>query len=53
MRFVEAVARELLYDVEDVARLLRVDAVAHGPVDEFGALLLHYLFFLLSHRTAQ
>ena len=53
MRFVEAVARELLYDVEDVARLLRVDAVAHGPVDEFGALLLHYLFFLLSHRAAQ
>ena len=53
VRLVEAVAGELLHQVEDFFGLLRRMAVGLGAVDEARALLGHLLGLLLAHGAAQ
>ena len=54
MRLVEAVLGELLQGGEDLFGLLLVDVVGRlGAFDEDGALLLHLLADLLTHRAAK
>jgi hypothetical protein len=53
VRLVEAVARELLEQVEDLAGLAAVVAETLGAVDEGALLLGHLLGLLLAHRAAQ
>jgi hypothetical protein len=53
VRLVEAVARELLHQVENRARHGGVDAVGARAGEEDLALLGHLLGLLLAHRAAQ
>ena len=53
VRFVEAVARELLHQVEDMRRLRLGHATVFGTIDEHAALLGHLLGLLLAHGAAQ
>ena len=53
VRLVEAVARELLHEVEELRRLRLGDAVLHRALDEDAAMLGHLLGLLLAHRAAQ
>ncbi|SMG02914.1 titin [Burkholderia singularis] len=53
MRLVEAVARELLHQVEDLVGLFARQAILRGAFGENLAMLGHLLRLLLAHRTAQ
>jgi len=53
VRLVEAVARELLHQVEDLVRLLAREAVLRGALGEDLAVLRHFLGLLLAHRATQ
>ena len=53
MRLVEAVAGELLHQVEDVRGLSLGHAACDRAADEDRALLGHFLGLLLAHRLAQ
>jgi hypothetical protein len=53
VRLVEAVAGELLHQVEELRRLRLGEAVLHRAVDEDVALLGHLVGLLLAHRAAQ
>ena len=54
VRFVEAVAGELFQQVEDLVRFALGEVVLLlAALDEDGALLGHFLGFLLAHRAAQ
>src|SRR3546814_6050261 len=53
MRFVEAVAGELVDQVEDVGRPLLGDALGHGALHEDVALGVHLRLDLLAHGAAQ
>ena len=53
MRLVEAVARELLHQVEDLLDLLLREAALQRAGDEALALLGHLLGVLLAHGAAQ
>jgi hypothetical protein len=53
MRLVEAVAGELLHEVEERGRLRAADAVALCARDEDVAVLRHLFLVLLAHRAAQ
>ena len=53
MRLVEAVAGELLHQVEDLLDLLLREAAFQRAFDEALALLRHLLGLLLAHRAAQ
>ena len=53
VRLVEAVAGELLHQVEDLVGLVLVDALLRGALAEQQAVLRHFLGLLLAHRAAQ
>src|SRR5581483_10495185 len=53
VRLVEAIARERLHLVEDLARLIGVDFAFDGALDEALALLRHLLGIFLPHRAAE
>ena len=53
MRLVKTVARELLYQVEDLHGELRINALFFGPSLKNRALFRHFLGLLLTHGTAQ
>ena len=53
VRFVEAIARELLHQIEDLLDLLLRVVAFQRAFDEALALLGHLLGLLLAHRAAQ
>ncbi len=53
VRFVEAVARELLHQIEDLVGLLRLDAILGRAFGEDAAVLRHLLGLFLAHGAAQ
>ena len=53
VRLVEAVARKLLHQIEDLHRQFAVDAILDGALFETGSLLGHLLGLFLTHRPAQ
>ncbi len=53
MGLVEAVARELLHQLEHALGHLLLDAPSLGPLEELGALLGHELRDLLAHRLPE
>ena len=53
MRFVEAIARKFVDQVEQLVRLFCVDLVGLAPLDEACALRVHFRLDLLAHRAAQ
>ncbi len=53
MGFVEAVVRELVEKVPNLLRFGLIDAILCGARKEFGALSIHRLLDLLTHRPAQ
>ncbi|MNT45730.1 hypothetical protein D3C72_1823270 [compost metagenome] len=53
MGFVETVTGELLYQVEDVTRQVRVDVVAGTAFNEAAPLFGHLLGLFLTHGPAQ
>ena len=53
VRLVEAVARELLHEVEDERGLLLIDTAGNRAIHEDGPLLRHLLGLLLTHRATQ
>src|ERR1700757_680838 len=53
VRFVEAVARELFHQVEDVDGFLLGDFVLLAPGEELRALRGHFFLFLLAHGAAE
>ena len=53
MRFIKAVTRELLHQIEDLDRQRGINALCRGTLFEDATLLGHLLWFFLAHRPAQ